>query len=249
MEIKGAAILVFVLAMLLAGRMYPFAPVIGGIRRIIRNFSLAALNAVLSALVVIPVSAFAALWALDWRPPAWGGWTGLALDVAALDLWIYWWHRANHEIPFLWRFHEVHHLDETLDASSALRFHFGEVFLSSLSRAAVIFLLGVPIASVVVFETIVALAAIFHHSNARIPPRIERAMAHVIVTPSIHWVHHHAKRSDTDSNYATFLSAWDFLFRSRSETARTAEMPIGVEGLRDRGLLDLIRRPFSRGGN
>ncbi len=248
MEYKGAIVLGFVLAMLLAGRMYPFAPVIGGIQHIFRNFSLAALNAALSAFVVIPVSAFAAQWALEWRPVEWGGWTGLALDVVVLDLWIYWWHRANHEIAFLWRFHEVHHLDETLDASSALRFHFGEVFLSSLVRAAVIFLLGAPIASVVVFETLVALVTIFHHSNVRVPQGIERALARVIVTPSIHWVHHHAKRSDTDSNYSTFFSVWDFLFRSHSKTARTAEMRIGVEGLRDRGIFNLISRPFSRSG-
>ena len=244
MEFKGPIVLSFAVILLFSGRIFPFAPVIGGIRRIGRNFSLAAINAALSAFVVIPLSAFAAQWALDWRPVEWSGWAELALDMAVLDLWIYWWHRANHEIPFLWRFHEVHHLDETLDASSALRFHFGEVFLSSLVRAGVIFALGVPLANVVAFETVVALATIFHHSNMRIPPAIECVLSRVIVTPSIHWVHHHAKRSDTDSNYATFLSAWDLLFRSRSQTVRTAEMPIGVEGMRDKGLVDLVLRPF-----
>jgi sterol desaturase/sphingolipid hydroxylase (fatty acid hydroxylase superfamily) len=54
------------------------------------------------------------------------------------DLFLYFWHRANHEIPFLWRFHHVHHLDETLDVSSGIRFHFGEVVLSALVRCAVI---------------------------------------------------------------------------------------------------------------
>ncbi len=244
---KAALIVDFALVFLVLGRLLPFAKV-SGFDRVIKNFSLATLNAILSPLIVIPVSVLAARWALDWRPEWWSGWTGLALDLLLLDIWIYWWHRANHVVPMLWRFHEVHHLDETLDASSALRFHFGEVLLSSLVRAGMIFLLDVPLASIVVFETCVALAAIFHHSNVRLPPAFECALSRVIITPSIHWVHHHAKRADTDSNYATVLSLWDRLFGSSSKTARTAEMPVGVEGKRDEGLIALIVRPFHRIG-
>ncbi|MEI8180068.1 sterol desaturase family protein, partial [Aestuariivirga sp.] len=179
-----------------------------------------------------------------WRPGWWGRWTGLVLDITVLDVWIYWWHRANHEWPLLWRFHEVHHLDEFLDASSGLRFHFGEVVISSLVRAGVILALGVPLVSVVVFETLLAFNTMFHHSDLRVPPRLERAMSWVIVTPSIHWVHHHAIRRDTDSNYASLFSLWDRLFGSRSQTLRTPEMPIGTQGLKDRGFTGLLARPF-----
>ena len=193
---------------------------------------------------MVPVSAFAASHALGWRPGWWSGWPGLALDLLLLDCWIYWWHRANHEWPLLWRFHEVHHLDEFLDASSALRFHFGEVLISALARAAVILLLGVPLISVVVFETLLAINTMFHHSDIRLPPRLERSLALVIVTPSIHWVHHHAIRQDTDSNYASLLSLWDRLFASRSATRRTPEMPVGTEGMTDRGVIGLLARPF-----
>jgi sterol desaturase/sphingolipid hydroxylase (fatty acid hydroxylase superfamily) len=244
---KAVIVLGFVAVMMVLGRVFPFAKVTG-FNRVIKNFSLAAPNAILSPLVVVPISAFAAQWALQWRPEWWGGGAGLVLDLLMLDVWIYWWHRANHAVPFLWRFHEVHHLDETLDASSALRFHFGEVFLSSLVRAAVIFIIAVPLSSVVVFETIVALVTIFHHSNLRLPPVLERILSLLIVTPSIHWVHHHALRSDTDSNYSTFISFWDVLFGSRSRTVRNAEMPVGVEGKRDEGLVSLITRPFPRIG-
>ena len=244
LQYKGL-VLIGALAFFLAlERIYPMARMIGGLRRVGRNLSLAGVNAVLSWLVVVPVSAFAAQWALGWRPEWWSGWTGLALDLLILDCWIYWWHRANHESQFLWRFHEVHHLDETLDASSALRFHFGEVLLSSLVRAVVIFAAGVPLTSVVVFETVLALSAIFHHSNLRLPGWLERPLSFVIVTPSIHWVHHHAIRADTDSNYAAGLSVWDRLFGSRSATIRTAEMPIGVEGRRERDLPGLLKRPL-----
>ena len=241
---KGAIVLGTLALLLVGERLFPVATVIGGVKRVARNLSLAGLNAILSWAVVVPLSAFAASYALDWRPEWWSGWPGLLLDLLILDCWIYWWHRANHEWHVLWRFHEVHHLDEFLDASSALRFHFGEVLLSSLVRAGVILLLGVPLISVVVFETLLALSAMFHHSNLRLPPRLEKALSYLIVTPSIHWVHHHAIRRDTDSNYSALLSVWDRLFRSRSSTVRTPEMKIGTEGRRERSLPGLIARPF-----
>src|SRR5690606_10835760 len=88
------------------------------------------------------------------------------------------------------------------------------------------------------------IAAIFHHSNLRLPPRLERALSRVVVTPSIHWVHHHARRADTDSNYATVLSVWDRLFASRSRTQRRPDMRIGVERQRERPLGELALQPF-----
>ncbi len=245
--VKAAIIFGFVAVFFALGRLFPFAKTTG-YGRVVKNFSLAAFNIVLSPLIVIPVSIYAAQHAYGWRPEWWDGWPGLVLDVLLLDIWIYWWHRANHVVPFLWRFHEVHHLDETLDASSALRFHFGEVLLSSLVRAAVILVLAMPLSSVVVFETIIAMASIFHHSNVRLPKSFERGLSFIIVTPAIHWVHHHALRRDTDSNYATFLSLWDWVFTSWSLTVRSVEMPVGVEGKHDEDLGSLITRPFPRIG-
>jgi len=81
-----------------------------------------------------------------------------------------------------------------------------------------------------------------------LPLRLERVLSWVVVTPSIHWVHHHARRTDTDSNYATVLSIWDHLFGSRSTTARTSDLPMGVQGQHDVDLVALVKRPFrSRG--
>jgi sterol desaturase/sphingolipid hydroxylase (fatty acid hydroxylase superfamily) len=212
--------------------------------RVLKNASLLLISAGLSPLVVIPLSALAATHALGWRPDWWSGWQGLIIDLLIMDFWIYWWHRANHEIPFLWRFHEVHHLDEFLDASSAFRFHFGEVMLSALVRAVVIWLMDIPLASVVIFETLVLSMALFHHSNVNLPDWLEKPLSKIIVTPSIHWVHHHAIRADTDSNYANTLAIWDIVFGSRSKTKRWNEMPIGVQTLHDEGLLGLLTRPF-----
>jgi sterol desaturase/sphingolipid hydroxylase (fatty acid hydroxylase superfamily) len=255
LQSKAAWIVGFAVLMIGLERLFPAARPLAAAHlasfadrlfRVARNISLAGLNAVLSPLIVIPVSAVAAQWSLDWRPPWWQGTGGLVLDLLILDFWIYWWHVANHRIPLLWRFHEVHHLDQFLDATTALRFHAGEVVLSSLVRASVIFLLGVPLTSVVVFEAAIMVAALFHHSNLKIPSRIEEPLSWIVVTPAIHWVHHHAVRRDTDSNYATILSMWDRLFGNRSPTRRWAEMPIGVERLADTRLFELLVRPFRR---
>jgi sterol desaturase/sphingolipid hydroxylase (fatty acid hydroxylase superfamily) len=242
---KTAGVVAAFIVLCLLERLFPARYWIGGLQRVMRNVGLAVFNFVASPLIVVPLAAWASTHALDWRPAVWSGSWGLVADLIVLDLWIYAWHRMNHVVPFLWRFHEVHHLDEMLDTSSALRFHFGEVILSSLFRAVVIYLLAMPLASVVVFEVLVLISALFHHSNLKLPSGFERLLSFVIVTPAIHWVHHHAKRSDTDSNYATVLSVWDLLFRSRSSFLRTLDMPIGVEGRKERSFLRLIFKPFS----
>jgi sterol desaturase/sphingolipid hydroxylase (fatty acid hydroxylase superfamily) len=210
----------------------------------LRNFALWAANVVLSPLVVVPLSAYAAAHALPWRPLWWSGTGELLGALVLLDFLIYWWHRANHEVAFLWRFHAVHHLDRFLDTSSALRFHFGEVLLSALARAIAIVVLAIPLATVLAFEALVLIAALFHHSNVRLPQRLERALSFLVVTPSIHWVHHHRLRVDTDANYCTILSLWDRLFRSSARGVRMPDMAIGVEGRDEAPLLALLAAPL-----
>jgi sterol desaturase/sphingolipid hydroxylase (fatty acid hydroxylase superfamily) len=226
----------------------PAAPRAGeaafGWRRIARNVTLFLVNSAISPLIVVPLSLWAASHSLGWRPDWWSGWQALLLDIVIMDLLIYAWHRANHVVPFLWRFHEVHHLDRFLDVSSAVRFHWGEVILSAVFRMAFIIVLDIPIASVIVFETIVLLSAVFHHSNVKLPAKLEAALGKVFITPAIHWVHHHAVRRDTDSNYGTLFSFWDPLFRSRSPNPRTADMRIGVERRFEQDLPKLLLRPF-----
>jgi sterol desaturase/sphingolipid hydroxylase (fatty acid hydroxylase superfamily) len=215
-----------------------------------RNLGFFVLNSALSALFVLPVTIWAAL-AAPWNRAELVGsalpvWIWLPLDIVLLDFWIYWWHRANHEWNFLWRFHEVHHRDRHLDATTALRFHFGEVALSAGVRALVIIVFAIPLTSVIVFETLVIVATVFHHANWRIPPAIEERLARLIITPSRHWVHHHNVRADTDSTYGTIFSFWDRWLGTTTPTKRWALMPLGVEGKDDLPMIALIGRPTQR---
>jgi len=211
-----------------------------------RNLGFFILNAALSSLFVLPVMVWAALhapWSRAAVPDSLPLWAWLPLDILLLEFWIYWWHRANHEWPFLWRFHEVHHRDRHLDATTALRFHFGEVALAAGARALVIMAFAIPLTSVVLFEILVIVASVFHHANWRIPPALERRLARVIITPSRHWVHHHRVRADTDSTYGTIFSFWDRWFGTTTPTLRRPLMPLGVEGKEELPMIALIGQP------
>lgn len=168
----------------------------------------------------------------------------LIVQLLILDIWTYAMHRAYHRVPLLWRFHAPHHLDEHLDASSAFRFHLGEILISAAARLIPALIFGIGPATLLLFEAILTANAVFHHSNIRLPARFERALSWIVVTPAIHWRHHHALRADTDSNYTAILSIWDRLFGSANPRPRELGMAIGVEGERERSFAGLLAYPF-----
>lgn len=212
-------------------------------KRIIRNIILWSINGVSSYFIILPITLIFTNFVLWERNPSV---TQTIINLFLLDVWTYWWHRINHIIPFLWRFHLIHHLDEHLDVTSAVRFHFGEVFMATLARGAIIVVFSIPFSDILIFETFLLACAVFHHSNARLPKKMEKFLSYIIVTPSLHWIHHHKVRKDTDSNYGLFLSIWDRVFASKSKTKRTKDLPLGVEGYRDSNILKLLIRPFTK---
>jgi sterol desaturase/sphingolipid hydroxylase (fatty acid hydroxylase superfamily) len=244
-EYKAAIIIAVFGALFLWEHLRPAVPAKPHtVRRLIKNLSFWPINIGLSLAVILPVTYLAAQYSLWQRPDMLSGLAGLALDIVLLELFLFWWHRAVHEVPFLWRFHEVHHLDQQLDTTSAIRFHFGEIFFATFVRALVIIMFAVPFSSVIIFEILVLGLTLFHHSNIALPRRFENALSKVIITPSIHWVHHHILPRDTNSNYGTIFSFWDPLFQTKSQTRRYTEMPIGIKGRRDTNFIHLLQKPF-----
>src|SRR5213075_361670 len=112
----------------------------------------------------------------------------LVLGFLLLDLSFYYWHRANHGFPFLWRFHNVHHIDPDLDVSTAFRFHFVEVALSAGFRAVQIIVIGPSLAAYLVYEIVFQIGTLFHHSNLRLPLALERGLNRIVVTPRMHGI-------------------------------------------------------------
>lgn len=213
--------------------------------RLLYNFTFFAINALIGPLLVLYMHFASQGSFFNWRGVLWTGPLTVLVDLVILDGIIYWWHRFNHEVTFLWRFHEVHHLDESLDSTTALRFHIGEVVLSALFRSIFVVLLDIPLGTVLLAEGLILIAAIFHHGNFSLPKKVEKWSSKIIITPGLHWTHHQAKRKDTDSNYGNILAFWDIFFRSRNINAKR-DVRIGVEGKREGTLKDLLLDPFSK---
>jgi sterol desaturase/sphingolipid hydroxylase (fatty acid hydroxylase superfamily) len=184
------------------------------LRHAARNLTLGLFNALVLALLAAPFIARVAGWTAESRcgllsllnlPPT----MATATAILLFDGWMYLWHRANHELGFLWRFHRVHHSDPEMEATTAIRFHTGEILISSALRLAVIPLLGITIGQLLVYETLLLPVILFHHSNVRFPEKLDALLRLIIVTPAIHRVHHSRLRIETDSNYASIFSFWD----------------------------------------
>jgi sterol desaturase/sphingolipid hydroxylase (fatty acid hydroxylase superfamily) len=155
------------------------------------------------------------------------------LSFLLMDLTFYWWHVANHRVAFLWRFHNVHHIDPDLDVSTAFRFHFGEVALSAGFRVVQVGAIGLSAWMFALYELVFQANTLFHHSNVRLPIRIERLLNLVLVTPRMHGIHHSQVRGETDSNYSVVFSWWDRLHRTLGLNIPQSDIVIGVPGYAD----------------
>ncbi|MEX0675894.1 MAG: sterol desaturase family protein [Pirellulales bacterium] len=138
----------------------------------------------------------------------------VVLALLLLDFWTYVWHRLNHVVPFLWRFHRMHHSDPNVDASTGVRFHTGEIVMSGLARAALLPILGLSLAQLALYDAILLPLVLFHHSNVGLPRWLDYGLTWCVVTPAMHRVHHSCWRPETDSNFASILPLWDRLFRT-----------------------------------
>jgi sterol desaturase/sphingolipid hydroxylase (fatty acid hydroxylase superfamily) len=152
----------------------------------------------------------------------------VALGVLALDYTLWHWHRWTHFVPFLWRFHAVHHADRDLDATTGARFHFGEMSLSVVYRALQVLVIGADATTLAVWNGLLIPSVLFHHSNVSLDPRLERLLAPFIVTPRMHSIHHSNWRDETDSNWSSLLSIWDRLHGTLRLDVPIEAVTIGV---------------------
>lgn len=127
-----------------------------------------------------------------------------------LDLTLYAWHSLCHHNDFLWVFHKTHHADRSVNVTTGLRYHLGEMLLEAGVRAAFIVVVGVNFETLLVCQGMMTLFILFHHSNLHVPG--ENWLGLLIVTPGLHRLHHSAFRSEHDSNYGAVFSLWDRLF-------------------------------------
>ena len=165
----------------------------------------------------------------------------LFLSVALLDYTLFIWHYLTHKMPLLWSFHRPHHVDLDLDASTALRFHTGELLLSVPWRAAQVRLLGISPLALAIWQTATLMEIMFHHSNLRLPFGLERRLCRLIVTPRMHGIHHSIVKNETDSNWSTIFSWPDYLHGTIRLNVPQQEITIGVAEYQEPSQLTLGR--------
>lgn len=175
----------------------------------------------------------------------------VVLSIVLLDFLIYTQHVVFHRIPWLWRLHKVHHIDQDFDVTTGLRFHPVEILLSALIKCGAVWLLGAPFFAVVTFEILLNATAMFNHGNLHLPAKLDRILRRVVVTPDMHRVHHSVLPSETNSNYGFNLPWWDRLFKTYQAQPKHGhtEMTIGLNEYQDArktGLLALLVIPFQK---
>jgi len=219
-----------------------------------RNLAVAAAGAMALQLaerpVIAPLTAFVERrrWGLL-KCARLAAWLEVTLAVVLLDYTLYIWHYVTHKVEWLWRFHVVHHVDLDMDASTALRFHFAELALSVPWRAGQVMVIGVSPFAFSLWQTLLFLSIMFHHSNVRLPIEVERALNRIIVTPRMHGIHHSTVRAETDSNWSSGLTVWDYLHGTLRLNVPQDEIDIGVPAYREPeevALESILEMPFTR---
>jgi sterol desaturase/sphingolipid hydroxylase (fatty acid hydroxylase superfamily) len=154
-------------------------------------------------------------------------WLALPLVVLVADLAQYVTHRAFHEVPWLWRFHAVHHSVKTMDWLAGSRLHLVDVIVVRAAVLAPIVWLGFDKAVVDAYIVFAGTQAVFNHANVRwrFGP-----LRHVLVTPAFHHWHHAQDDEAIDRNYAAHLAFLDRLFGTAVKSEREWPLRYGVVG-------------------
>lgn len=151
--------------------------------------------------------------------------------ILVADLVQYFTHRAYHEVPFLWRFHAVHHSTKVLDWMAGSRQHIFELIFTRVLVLGTIYVLGFSKHVMDLYIIIVGFQAVFNHANVRLPAIFAKApLKWLIVTPDFHHWHHSSDQAALDRNYAAHFAFIDYIFRTAVKSDERFPKDYGVLG-------------------
>jgi len=161
-------------------------------------------------------------------------WLMVLLTLVFLELLSYWFHRAMHRVPFLWRIHAVHHNDTQLDVTTSHRHHPFEGMLYMLISLPLFLWLGVPLGVAYLYFALRLAVVLVSHADIRLPEQLDRKLSLLLVTPGFHYSHHLSEQRYTDSNYGTVVPWFDYLFGTASylPQAKLNTQQVGLNYLR-----------------
>ncbi len=176
----------------------------------------------------------------------------IIVSVLALDFSSWLVHLVMHKTPILWRFHLIHHSDNSVDVTTGLRHHPGDSLLRGVFFLLLIFVSGAPVYSVMIYQTLVVLSTAFTHANISLPGKLDRALSYILVSPNMHKVHHHWKQPFTDSNYGAVFSFWDRILGTFMHLD-AKKIRYGLDQYypneKDEDFVALMKKPFQKLGS
>ena len=215
------------------------------LRRRLGNLGIWLLNLIFAAFIFAPTDTF--------RPqleavfgvtlPSWPIPDRTLSFVAAfllLDFLQYAVHRCQHAVPFLWRFHALHHSDPDVDVTTSVRHHPIEYLLATGFYWLVVLALDIPVGVVVIHGLAVFAAAAITHGNMRLPEWLERLLQPVVITLDLHLIHHSISYEEANANFGAVLCVWDRLLGTYARLPRAQQDRI-VFGVRELRREDCLR--------
>ncbi len=140
-------------------------------------------------------------------------WLYALVGLLLLDLIGAWFiHFIEHRVRWMWRFHLIHHTDQTVDTTTANRHHPGESVFRFVFTTLAVLIIGAPMWMVFLYQTLSVVLTQFNHANITMPDWLDDALVWVFCTPNMHRVHHHYRMPYTDTNFGNIFSFWDRLF-------------------------------------
>jgi sterol desaturase/sphingolipid hydroxylase (fatty acid hydroxylase superfamily) len=231
MQVKLLVVIDTIVSLLFLEQKFPFFTFKNTLwARVNSNFELGLINSIASSIFTVTVANY-----LITNYPHQGSLSSInsagiagVLSLLILDLYMYLWHRSMHMFPLAWRFHRVHHTDRTMNVSTAYRFHPIEIISSSIPKLMLVWWLEISAEAVSIYELIFTVVVALQHSNFALPSQIDRFLAWAIVTPNYHRIHHSQVVAETNSNYGSVLSCWDWIFQTRIDRPDIIDIQLGI---------------------
>ena len=159
-------------------------------------------------------------------------------------------HFIEHKIPWMWKFHLIHHTDMHVDVTTGLRHHPGETVFRIIFTILGVYISGASIGIVMLYQSISVIFAHITHANIDVPRKIDNVLSFIFVTPNMHKIHHHFQLPLTDSNYGNIFSVWDRLFGTYSNVEDQKSIVYGIDTHMNKkassSLKSLLMMPFNK---
>ncbi|WP_417876782.1 sterol desaturase family protein [Winogradskyella sediminis] len=214
----------------------------------------------LTTIIINFALAFLLLWMSDWVTahnfgiinwlPQMPLWLYALLGVLLLDFFgAYLAHYVEHRVKPLWMVHIVHHTDHSVDTTTANRHHPIESVIRFSFTLLGVFVVGTPIALVMIYQAMSLIFTQLTHANIKMPKGLDKALSYVIVSPDMHKIHHHYRLPYTDSNFGNIFSIWDrilgtYMYMDREKLIYGVD--VFPDEVKNGNIKELLKQPFQK---